>query len=221
MKLSASVDKQLDQVAKEMRAIAAKAAPKAMTSALNKVAGKAKTATVSAVAKEVGVRVKDVKPRVHLRKARWEDVNTYGSLRSILSAYVKPITAVSLLSGRKGGAGFFKRTKQTTKSGKAKKVNVGGSSKLGGMKVGKIFFPNAYIALVSPNQKVHILHRKQKATWASPGVRAPVDVARVPLQGAFDRHFYPIAKGLMKSDFDRIAKHEMKIYLDREIKNSI
>jgi hypothetical protein len=195
------LDKDLAKTYKIMDAMSDIAAPKALTSTLNKVGAKVKTRTTSKVAKSVRARVKDVKPRVRMRRARWDDLKTYGSLKNIIHGYAKPLPAIRLAIGRSSKLQYA--TKNRPK---------------GGIKLAGHFFPNAFIQLIHSNNKVHMLVRKQKATWKSPGVRAPTDVVKIPLQPAMEQHLPDAAKHFMKRDFDRILKHEFEIYLDREIK---
>lgn len=81
------LDKQIKSLEKKLNRVAKDATPKAYASAVNKTASKIKTDVVRKVAKDANIRVKDVSPRVYVRRA---------SARkgvAAISFYSKPVNA--------------------------------------------------------------------------------------------------------------------------------
>ena len=147
--------------------------PKSMVQAINKMARTARGKAAKKVSAEMKIPLFLIRRRLVSRNA---------SLKRIMSrsrAYIKPIPLIALGENARTG-----NQKGTFKHRKAGDVGPG----YGGTKVRKTFAADAFVNVIRRNQKVHVMRRKQRSTWAGKK-RLPVEVLKVPVDAAFDRHF--------------------------------
>lgn len=187
-------DADIAKLVKSFEGMRKELAPQVMSRSINRILSKAKTQAVSKSAKELKVRVKDIRPRVFVRRSSKKVV------RGQLRGYAKPMPVISIVSGRKGQ--FVSRKAGRRRSG------------LGGVKIGGLFMQNAFVNVVRRSQTVHILRRQQKATWAG-SKRLPIDVVKIEIEPAFNRHFIPAVEQKLKSDYQKEFDANFNYYLAR------
>lgn len=199
------------------------AGPRATTIAGNRVVRAAVTiATRATIADLHSNGVTEVKQK-HIRNRMRVRNMSVKKPKAYLNAYVQDMPAIHLGLNRQGiakGKKFYRESISFNARKPGKNSKVGGSySKIGGVKVGGKFFPNAFINVIRKNQTVHILRRKQKATWAG-RVRLPIDVIKYPLRQAFAKHFAPsLQKSIdanYQKEFDRAMTLELAKLLNRK-----
>lgn len=193
-------------------------APRAMIRTLNDIGAKANTQTKTKVALITGMRKQDIAKRWTVKKARWSDLTNRLSVEVILRAYSKPIPVARGLEGRKGAA--LHRSPQVDKHGKPKRVRTGSSSGLGGLRIGRKFYPNAFVNVIRRNQVIHVMRRRQKATWIGTGPnrkRAPVDVLKTPIDSAIEQQFRPTVERILVRDYAKDFERNLTYYVNRRI----
>lgn len=207
-KNQAATDKQIRESLLLFEGLRKKAAPKALVRTLNEIGAKANTETARAVGVATGIQYKLVKRRIKMRRARWSDVNEGTStVFAILRGYVDPMPVAHLMGKgrvvrRKGGP--TRRRKGSTPRGA-----------LGGMKVRGKFYLGGFVQEIRRNKSVHLLYRKQKATWIRPGKRAPTEVYKIPLQKEFDQMFEPIAYRRLQHDYAKVVERNLDFYTNQ------
>jgi hypothetical protein len=177
---------------KDVQFIRSKIGPKATIMAGNRVLRAATTIAVRNVVKELSgkgypeVKQKHVRARMKVRNMSLQ--RPFGRM----TAYVQDMPAIHLSLGKHGvakGKKLYRESVKYNAKKPGKNTAIGGSySKVGGVKVGGRFFPNAFVNVIRKNQTVHILRRKQKATWSGK-TRLPIDVIKYPMRNAFAVHF--------------------------------
>jgi len=147
--------------------------PKSMVQAINKMATKARGVAARKVSAEKKVPLFVVRRRMFVRNA---------SLKRILStnrAYIRDVPLISVGENARTG-------KQTGTFKHRQKGDVGPG--YGGTKIRKHYAADAFVNVIRRNQVVHVMRRKQRATWDGKK-RLPVEVLKIKLDASFDKHF--------------------------------
>jgi hypothetical protein len=103
-----------------------------------------------------GVKLKHIRDRIFTSQANKRRPFTR------LIVYTTPIPAIRLTSSSKGGTTTTKGQFMKRKGGRRA---AGRSSKLGGLSIGGVIMPNAFIQFSKRNQTFHVFRRNQRATW--------------------------------------------------------
>lgn len=188
------------------------AGPRAVVRALNQLRRTARSEVVKSVFSQLrylplvdskGRKLREKKIRTGVKQKMIRDrVFTSAPNRrrpySKLTAYTTPIPAIRLTSQQtKGGAtavkGKFIQRKTTRRR-----------STIGGLSVGGVVLPNAFLQISQKNKTVHVFRRNQFPTWlpgksgwnAKPGsnqrgLRHSYDVVKFDVHEAFLKHTYP------------------------------
>lgn len=199
-------DRDMERFQKNVEFVRQKIGPKSTIMAGNRVLRAATTIAVRNVVKDMSsrgyseVKQKHIRARMKVRNMSLQ--RPFGRI----TAYVQDMPAIHLSLNRQGvarGKKFYRESVHFNPKKPGKNSNIGGSySKVGGVKVGGRFFPNAFVNIIRKNQTVHVLRRKQKATWAGK-TRLPIDVVKYPLRNAFAVHFEQALKDSIDQNFQK------------------
>jgi hypothetical protein len=142
-------------------------------------------------------RVKTGIKLTHIRKRIFMSQANKNKQYSDLVGYSSAIPAMRLTSKSKSG--------ETTTKGKfIKRKSTRTRSTLGGVSIGGVVFPGAFVQFVRRNSTFHIFKRSQKETWKpgksgwgrAPGTtepdRMPYPIVKIPIHDTFDKHFQKV-----------------------------
>ena len=179
---------QIKRLEKKLKSIAEKEIPRAVTSALNKVA-KPLTGTVAkAVAERERLPLKILRPRVIHHRATANRSVTY------IKSFARGISAVRLLSNailtRRMGRGTNKRG-----------VTVAGRA-----------LPGAFINRVRRNGNVFVFERRYR------NQRLPIDVMRIPIDEALLSVQTPLARDRFRNTFEKFYLHELNYRISKYVR---
>ncbi|WP_447884938.1 phage tail protein [Serratia fonticola] len=163
----------LDQLISNLNAVSRTAVPRATSQAVNRVASRAISKSVSQVSKETRVPLKLVKGRTRLKKASPNrPIATIRVKRGNLPAInLGPVRMlISRRNSGKGGAGSV-------------------------LKVGRFSFPGAFVQQLS-NGRWQVMRRTSKA-------RYPIEVVKIPMAAPLTQAFTTQSNALLKSDLPK------------------
>lgn len=164
------LEKKLDGYQKESRLAQART--------LNDLSRKSKNKVAKTVSAEVSVKQAILKKQIFTSRA------TSSSVSALVKSYVRPISAVRLLS--KGQ--LAKAPRGTNRKG----VRVAGKQ-----------FDGAFINRGRVNGRLKVMKREGR-------FRYPLVVISIRIDSSFAANQLPIAKSIMRSDFARIYERELK-----------
>lgn len=179
---------QIKRLEKKLKAIAEKEIPRAVASALNKVAKPLTTTVAKAVADKERLPMKLLRPRVIHHKATANKNVTY------IKSFARGINAARLLSN----SVIEKRMGRGTNR---KGVTVAGRQ-----------LPGAFINRVGRNGNVFVFERRFR------NQRYPIDVKRIPIDEALLSVQLPLARDRFRTTFDKFYIHELNFRLSKYVR---
>ena len=184
-----SMQAQIDGLSRKLAAIKEVEVPRAIASAINKTAKKTHTQIAKAVKQETGIAASVLKNRFYMRPANAK------KLYSRITVYRRDIPAIAL--------GVAQTRLRTSRS----RITGGGS-----IKVGNKTFKNAFVNRVRTNGTWHVLQRTQ-------GTRYPIDVVKVKVAEAVDKHAKKITYEIYERDFQRTLINDLKFRISKYAKS--
>lgn len=168
-----SIKSQIEGLSRKLDAIKSIEVPRAISYVLNETARKGKTQITKAVKEETGVAASVIKNRFY------NSNSTAKKLKSKVTVYRRDIPAISL-----GVA----QTRLRIKKGRI----IGGGS----IKVGNKTFKNTFVNQTGKNRKWHVLRRLSSK-------RYPIEVVKVDMVSAINKHAKRVMFGVYSADFEK------------------
>jgi hypothetical protein len=185
-------EREYAKMLQNMEAVTEKVGPKSMTMAINRMSSRARGIAARAVAKEKAIPLFMVNRRIWARNANLKKL--YSSNR----AYVSDMSMINLMDNARGG--FVKGKRPHRQPG-----DVGPG--YGGITIRGHFMPDAFVNKIRRNQVLHVMRRKQRATWTKgkdgSAKRLPVEVLKMHLQSSFDRYFARAFVVVVRADYNK------------------
>lgn len=185
----AHMKSEADAIARRLRELNSFEVPRAISSALNKTANKTRTQIAKAVKQETGVPAAAIKDRFYVRPSSPKKLN------SRITVYPRDIPAISL--------GVAQTRLRVTRG----RIKGGGS-----IRVGNRTFKNTFINEVRRNYTWHVLQRTQ-------GTRYPIDVVKVRVSVAVEKHAKKIAHQIYDQDFQKTLVSELNYRISKYAKS--
>lgn len=177
----------MEQLINTLDTLSKTAVPRASNQAVNKVAAKVRSVSVSQVAKETRVPRKLVAQRCRLKKA--------GGTRHIATIKVN-----------RGNLPAIKLGVARMQLSRKKRDTHGAGSVL---KVGRFTFRGAFIQQLK-NGRWHVMQRVSKS-------RYPIDVVKIPMSGPLTEAFYRNTQALLLPEMDKAFSAALKNQLRLEL----
>ncbi|HIG8794770.1 TPA: phage tail protein [Raoultella terrigena] len=170
----------LEEVKSRLNEISKTAVPRATSQAINRIAGRAISKSVSVVAKGTQIPRKLVRGRARLRKATSK----------------KPQAVIRV---NRGNLPAIKLGPASVRLSRRKRDKNGTRSVL---RIGRFQFPGAFIQKLK-NGKWHVLQRQAKS-------RYPIDVVKIPLATPLTTAFKEAVPQLMQSDMSKEMRYALR-----------
>lgn len=180
------LDRQIKSLIRKLRDIKRIEVPRANAAAINNVGKLSRTRIVAGVAKETRIPQKEIRRKSYLNRA------TARKPTARLTGYVKPISAVRLL----------------TKGQVTNRIGTGTNKK--GVKAKGYDWPGAFLQR-GARGNVHVFKRSGSS-------RYPIKVVTVDVEKPFRRVMGVVPQRLMKSEYRRLLQHELQYRLTKYTK---